>query len=134
MAWKCPQCGVDGLAEDLTGHLVEAGGCGYMKCPSGVALLCESSGRQVEARISSTFGAAALRNLEDPGLRFVSAEQFRLEKSSRLGGWLVTAVEAATNPTFLNGAAVDPEGALLKEGDQLSIKGLHFPLKVRLIP
>ena len=133
MAWKCPQCGVDGLPDELSGHLIENGGCGYLRCPVGVSLVCESSGRKIEVRIGTTLGSAALKGLDGVGLQFVSAEQFRLEKAEREGGWVLTNVSWATNPTFLNGSAMGPEGSLLKDGDQISIKGLHFPLKVGLL-
>ena len=133
MSWKCPQCGVDGIEDSLGSHAIENGGCGYVRFPSGVAFVSEATGKEVQARIPSTFGAAALKSLGDPEVKFVSKEQFKLEKRTDQGGWAIVGVVWATNPIFLNGTAMSPEGAILKNGDKLSIKDKYFRLTVRLL-
>ncbi len=133
MTWKCPQCGVDGLEDGLFSHATEAGGCGYVKFPPGVVLVCDATGKELSIRVAATLGNALLKNLDPAEIRFVSSDQLRLEKAVDRGGWLVFNVAYATNPLYLNGAVVPPEGALLKTGDKLSIKDKYFRLTVRLL-
>ena len=133
MPWKCPQCGVDGL-DDATGtHPIEFGGCGFVKFPPGVALVSDATGKELQARIPATFGAAALKSLGDSEVKFVSSEQFKLEKRIDLGGWVIASIPWATNPLFLNGAPIQADGAVLKTGDKLAIKDKFFRLTVRLL-
>ena len=80
-----------------------------------------------------TLGNASLKSFEQPEIRFVSAEQFRLEKAVDRGGWAVFNVAYASNPLYLNGAAIPVEGVLLKTGDKLSIKDKYFRMTVRLL-
>lgn len=133
MAWKCPQCGVEGLDDSVGHHSVEAGGCGYVKFPSGVELVSDATGKSIRMRLPTTFGQASLKILADPEVRFASSEQFRVDKSPEAGGWVVTGIAWATNPTFLNGAALPPEGAVLRDGDKVTVSGRHFSLTVHLI-
>jgi hypothetical protein len=131
MAWSCPECGVQGLDDSTSSHPVEAGGCGYSKTPEGVALQSTTSGKEVRARLTTTFGKSSLKGLDDPEVRYVSAEQFKLEKRS--DGWTVTSIPWATNPLYVNGSQIPQEGVLLKQGDQLSIKGKFLLLNVMLL-
>ena len=71
--------------------------------------------------------------LRDPEVKYVSSEQFKLERHTDQGGWSVTNVSWATNPIFLNGAPIPPEGIILKNGDKLAIKDKFFRLTVRLL-
>ena len=133
MPWKCPQCGVDGIDDSVGSHAIEAGGCGYVKFPPGVAFVSDATSREIQARIPTTFGTSALKMLGDPEVKYVSSEQFKLEKRTDQGGWAVTNVFWATNPIFLNGAPIPPEGVILKNGDKLAIKDKFFRLTVRLL-
>lgn len=132
MSWKCPQCGVDGL-DDLRGsHAIESGGCGYMKCPSGLILSSEASGKSIAVRLATTIGRPALRGLETDEARFASAEQFRVEPMPERGGWQIATISSATNPTYLNDAPVPAEGVVLKSGDCVSVKN-KMRLRVSLL-
>ena len=133
MSWKCPQCGVDELDDALTSHSTESGGCGYVKFPPGVVLVCDATGKELPVRVPVTLGSASLKSLDPTEIKFVSAEQLRLEKAVNRGGWVVFNVTYATNPIYLNGAVIPAEGALLKTGDKLSIKDKYFHLTVRLL-
>ena len=133
MPWKCPQCGVDGIDDSVGSHAIEAGGCGYVKFPPGIAFVSDATGKEIQARIPTTFGISALKMLGDPEVKYVSSEQFKLEKHTDQGGWSVTNVSWATNPIFLNGAPIPPEGIILKNGDKLAIKDKFFRLTVRLL-
>ena len=104
-----------------------------MKFPPGVAFVSDVTGKEVEARIPTSFGGSTLKILGDPEIKFVSSEQFKLEKRTEQGGWAVVNVSWATNRLYLNGAPIPPEGAILKQGDKLSIKDKFFRLTVRLL-
>ena len=128
MPWKCPQDG-----NDVADSLVTCPLCGYTNFPPGVALTSDATGKEVQARIPTTFGAAALKMLGDPEVKYLSTEQFKLEKRTDQGGWAVVNVSWATNPMYLNGAPIPPEGVILKQGDKLAIKDKFFRLTVRLL-
>lgn len=128
MPWKCPQ---DGNENDDS--VTTCVFCGYVKFPLGVAFVSEATGKEIQARISTTFGTSALRILGDPEVKYVSSEQFRLEKRSDRGGWAVTNISWATNPLFLNGSPIPPEGSILKNGDKLAIRDKFFRVAVRLL-
>jgi hypothetical protein len=133
MPWTCPHCGVENLDDSSISHAIEDGGCGYVRIPSGIVLVSEYSSKELPVRAPVTLGADALRSLKDPEVRFVSKNQFRLEKHRNMGGWVVFNIKYATNPLYHNGNAIPEEGCLLNPGDRLSIKGLHFHLSIRHI-
>ena len=133
MPWKCPQCGVDNLAESQTSHPIEAAGCGYVRLPVGVVIKSDATGKDMTVRVNGSFGSSSLNLLGDPDIKFVSTEQFMVEKSTTKGGWLITSSRKAHNPVFLNGVPIGSEGAILKEGDKLSIKDKCFRLTVHLL-
>lgn len=128
MPWKCPQCGVDGL-DDGKGSC----DCGFVKFPSGVALVADATGKELQMRLPTTFGQSSLKRLGDPDVQYVSSEQFKVEKRTEQGGWAISSLPWATNPLFLNDAPIPAEGSILKEGDKLSIKGKFFRITVRLL-
>jgi hypothetical protein len=128
MPWQCPQDGTD-----VPDGADSCALCGYTRFPSGVAIRSEATGKELQVRLGVILGNAALRILGDPDVKFVSSEQFKLEERRDRGGWAVVNVSYATNPMFLNGAAIDPSGAILKDGDQLSIRNKFFRLTVRLL-
>jgi hypothetical protein len=127
MSWKCEQCGID---NDEATHT--CCGCCFTKLPIGIALVSEETGKEIQCRISTTFGAAALKQLGDSGLKYASVEQFRIEKKNDQGGWFVSGISYAKNSTFLNGAEIPIEGSLLKPEDKLSIKGKFLNLTIRI--
>lgn len=129
MPWKCPQCGNDN-ADSVT---TCAFGDGYVKFPPGVAFVSDATSKEIQARIPTTFGASVLKILGDPEIKYVSSEQFKLEKRADQGGWAVVSISRATNPLFLNGTPIPPEGVILKNGDKLAIKDKFFRLTVRLL-
>jgi hypothetical protein len=128
MTWNCPQCG---NSADSSTTICPF--CSYTKFPSGIALVSEETGKEIQCRISTTFGAAALKQLGDSGLKYASVEQFRIEKKNDQGGWFVSGISYAKNSTFLNGAEIPIEGSLLKPEDKLSIKGKFLNLSVRVL-
>ncbi|MEI7728111.1 MAG: FHA domain-containing protein [Verrucomicrobiota bacterium] len=129
MPWKCPQCGNDNADSAVTCVF----GCGYVKFPPGVVFVSDVTGKEIQARIPTTFGATALKTLGDSEIKYVSSEQFKLEKRIDQGGWAIINTSWATNPLFLNGSPIPPEGIILKHGDKLSIKDKFFRLTIRLI-
>ncbi len=133
MPWKCPQCGVDGIDDSVGSHAIEAGGCGYVRFPLGVVFISDATGKEIQARIPTIFGTSTLRRLRDPEVKYVSDAQFKLERRADQGGWAVANIPHATNPVFLNGAPIPPEGVILKNGDKLAIKDRFFHLTVRLL-
>lgn len=133
MCWRCPQCGVDGINDSVGSHAIEVGGCGYVKFPFGVAFVSDATRKEIQVRIHTTLGASTLKTLGDPEAKFVSSEQFKLEKRPDQGGWAVVNVSWATNPIYLNGSPIPPEGVILKDGDRLAIKDKYFRLTVRLL-
>lgn len=128
MSWNCPQCG-----NESPGELSICPFCSYARIASGLRLVSDETGQAVECHLATVFGSRTLARLDDSGLKFVSPEQFRLEKNLDCGGWTVTHLSYAQNPTYLNGAPIPGEGSSLSEGDKLSIKGMHFQLSVFLL-
>ena len=128
MTWMCPQDGTE--VDDATSTCAL---CGYMRIPGGIALRSDATGKEIQLRINDTLGGAAFRQFDDPEVRYVSAEQCRVEKRADQGGWVLLDVPHAVNRTFLNGAPLDPAGVLLRDGDRLSIKDKFFRLTVRLL-
>lgn len=133
MSWKCPQCGVEGLEDALTAHAIESGGCGYVKFPGGVALTGAATGKELVLRLTTTLGRASLQAIDPNEVRFASLEQFSIDKAPDRGGWVIKHLSYAVNPTYLNGAEISPEGAVLRTGDALSIKDKYLRLTVRLL-
>ena len=128
MSWNCPQCGNESPGEVSTCRF-----CEYVRIASGLRLVSDETGLPVECRLTTVFGSQTLKRLGDTGLKFVSTEQFKVEKTVERGGWSVTHLSYAKNPTYLNGAPIASEGSPLSEGDKLSIKGIHFKLSVFLL-
>jgi len=127
MSWNCPQCG--NAVESST---TICPFCSYTKFPAGVALVSDETGKEIQCRISTVFGSTTLKTLGDSGLKYVSTEQFRVEKKTELGGWFAFNVSYAKNSTYLNGSPLPAEGSLLKDGDKLSIKGKFLNLSIRI--
>ena len=126
MPWKCPQDGTD--VPDGTNSCAL---CGFVRFPAGVALKSDVTGKELQVRVGTTLGSSALRICDDPEVRYVSAEQFRIEKRQDQGGWAISNIAAAANPLYLNGQPIDAAGVILKDGDHLSIKDKYFRLTVR---
>jgi len=118
---------------DVTDNADKCPQCGYTRFPIGVSLKSDRTGREIAVRLGATFGQANLRILNDEDIKYASRQQFKLEKRREQGGWAVLNIPLATHPTFLNGAPVDAAGAILKEGDKLSIKGQFFHMSVRIL-
>jgi hypothetical protein len=93
----------------------------------------DETGQAIECQLDTVLGSPTLKRLRDSGLKFVSQGQFTLKKNVERGGWIVTHLSYAKNPTYLNGAPIPAEGSPLSEGDKLSIKGVHFQLSVFLL-
>jgi len=101
--------------------------------PIGIVLKSDATGKEIPVRLGATFGCANLTFLDDPDIKYVALEQFKIEKRHDQGGWAVVNAAWAKNPLFLNGAFIDPTGVILKEGDQLSIKDKFFRLTVHIL-
>lgn len=132
MPWKCPQCGVEGLDDSRSSHAIEAGGCGYVKFPSSLTLSSEATGKSLTVRLATTIGRRVLHGLAPEEALVASTEQFRVELVPDRGGWQLTTVSWATNPTYLNDSPVPAEGAMLKPGDCVSVKH-RMRLRVSLL-
>jgi len=96
----------------------------------GVAF--EGTTGSISASLPTQVGRALLARAIGDDARYASTTQFHVERSSD-GSWLLRPVQAAQNPTFLNGCPVPPEGAPLREGDQVSLAGKAGVMKVRII-
>lgn len=129
MPWKCPDCGTETIADAEN----RCPNCPYVRFPAGIVLVSDATGKEAQTRLPFTFGKATLDRLGDADVKYVSNEQFKLEKHTEQGGWAVVNVSWATNPTFLNGAAIPSEGVILKNGDKLSVKDKYFRLTVRVL-
>ena len=49
-----------------------------MKFPPGVAFVSDATGKEIQARIPTVFGASTLKILGDAEVKYVSGEQFKL--------------------------------------------------------
>ena len=128
MPWKCPQCGTE-----VPDGSSACNSCPYVKVPLGIVIKSDATGKEIPVRVGAVLGSAVLKTLGDPEVKFVSAEQFKIEKRPDQGGWAVVNAALATNPMYLNGAPIDPAGAVLKDGDQLSVKDKHFRLTIHFL-
>ena len=124
---------MEGLDDALTSHATESGGCGYVKFPPGVVLTCDATGRELTLHLPTTLGQSSLKVLDPSDARFLSPEQFRVDKVPERGGWVLAHIPYATNPTYVNGEPALAEGSLLNTGDSVSIKDKYFRLTVRLL-
>jgi hypothetical protein len=129
MPWKCPKCGSDPIADSTSC----CDDCGYRRTRDGVVLRSEASGKQIEVRLSTTLGSPSLTRLDDPGIGFVSREQFRIERRVDEGNWVILPVPFVKNPTFIDGEALQESGRSIVDGMKLSINGRHFFLILSLI-
>jgi len=102
--------------------------------PCGVVLVSDATGRELSIRLPTALGQASLKSLNPAEAKFLSRDQFRLDRGPERGGWIVQSDPYATNPLYINGGAIPPDGAVLKSGDVLSIKDKYFRLSVRLLP
>lgn len=128
MSWKCPQD-----ANEIPDGIYICPLCGFVKFPRGVIFKSDVTGKEMCLRLPGVLGHASLKVLGDEDVKYVDVEQFKLEKREDRGGWCLVPATYARNPLYLNGAAIAPEGVLLKAGDRLSIKDKFFRLTVRLL-
>ena len=128
MSWNCPQCG--NAAESST---TTCPFCSYTKFPVAIALVSDETGKEIQCRISTVFGASTLKILGDTGLKYASVDQFRIDKKTDQGGWFLANVSYAKNPTYLNGEPIPDAGVQIKEGDKISIKGKFLYISTRII-
>ena len=128
MQWICQVC-----ERQNDPDKAQCPGCLNDRSPIGVELVSDESGKEVQCRINTVFGTGSLTSLGDSGIKYVSRDQFRVEKKTDHSGWIVAGVTYAKNPTYLNGVPIPEGGELLKEGDKLSIKGKFLNLTVRYI-
>ncbi len=127
MDFQCPTCGTRRASEKDP-----CPACGFADVPQVIQLRSRATGRNLALRVAIDLGTSNLRELQDPELRFASPKQFHLERALDRRGWVLRNHGSAQNPTWLNDAPVPADGAVLKSGDVISIKGKKLFLEVVL--
>jgi hypothetical protein len=124
MTWKCPECGVD-ANEDAVSRCMA---CGHVRLALLVTLTSEATGKQIRMRIDTPVGKRMLSETAGEEGVFGSEVQFRVRRDEAMGGWVIQHEPSATNPTWLDGAALGREPRVLADGAVVSIG----PAKCRL--
>ena len=115
MTWKCE---IDGMLNALDESV--CCGCGNVRFGK---IILMASGSEITMSISTTVGRSLLKKINAEESRFASEPQFYLKQCRDRAGWVLEHESAAANPTYLNMTQVSLEGAVLKTGDAISIKG-----------
>lgn len=129
MAWKCPACGF--LNAQTEARRCES--CGHVRA-SRLALVAEQTTQRLTVSVDTPVGKALLRSFAGADHVYASEPQFLLTRDLVEGGWRIVPAPGALNPTFLNGAALAGEGALLEPGASLSIGPERLRLRVESEP
>lgn len=123
MAWKCPQCGF--LHENDATLACEA--CGFTRSGK-LALVSEATAKRLSVGVDTAVGKALLETFAGADYVYAADPQFLLARDLVSGGWSIAPAPGATNPTFVNGAALGNAPAPLPEGAVITIG----PTKLRL--
>jgi hypothetical protein len=123
MAWKCPQCGF--VHENEAAPRCEA--CGFTR--SGrLVLVAEATTERLAVGVDTAIGKRLLATFAGADHVYAAEPQFLLARDLVHGGWSIAPAPGATNPTFVNGAALAGGPAPLSDGALITIG----PAKLRL--
>lgn len=126
MIARCPQCGTDRASSDP-----ECSACGHLDF--GTLLIQSESGpEKIRIRIDTIFTFDLLRRLSPDDARYFSPRQFSIHRDRDRKTWTLRHDPSATNTTCLNGSAVGPIAAPIKDGDFISIGPARGRLRVRI--
>jgi hypothetical protein len=130
MAWKCPQCGF--VHENEAVRVCEA--CGFVRSAGRLALVAEETGKRLEVGVDTAIGKELLETFAGADHVYAADPQFLLARDMARGGWSIAPVAGATNPTFLNGAALGAAPAPLEPGALITIGPARLRLRVENEP
>lgn len=130
MAWKCPQCGF--VHENEAVRVCEA--CGFVRSAGRLALVAEDTGKRLPVGVDTAIGKELLETFAGADHVYAADPQFLLARDTARGGWSIAPVAGATNPTFLNGAALGPAPAPLEPGALITIGPVRLRLRVENEP
>lgn len=130
MAWKCPQCGF--VQADAAVARCEA--CGFVRGGGRLVLVAEGTGKRLTVGVDTSVGKHLLRTFAGDDHVYAADPQFLLARDPDAGGWSIAPAPGATNPTFLNGAALGTGPAPLPPGAVISIGPTRLRLRVENEP
>lgn len=130
MAWKCPQCGF--VHENEAARVCEA--CGFARAPGGLSLVAEETGKRLQVAVDTAIGKELLETFAGADHVYAADPQFLLARDPARGGWSIAPVAGATNPTFLDGAALNGAPAPLEPGALITIGPARLRLRVENAP
>jgi hypothetical protein len=130
MAWKCPQCGF--VHENEAVRVCEA--CGFVRPGGRLALVAEDTGKRLQVGVDTAIGKELLETFAGADHVYAADPQFLLARDAACGGWSIAPVAGATNPTFLNGAALGAAPAPLEPGALITIGPARLRLRVENEP
>ena len=129
MAWKCPQCGFSNASDAV--QVCEA--CGFTRATK-LALVAEETGVRLPVGFDTAIGKHLLGTFAGADHVYASEPQFLLARDTARGGWSIAPAPGATNPTFLNGAALGDAPAPLQAGAVITIGPTRLRLRVENEP
>jgi hypothetical protein len=130
MAWKCPQCGF--LQADEAVTRCEA--CGFARGGGRLVLVAEATRGRLSVGVDTAVGKILLETFAGADHVYAAEPQFLLARDAAGGGWSITPAPGATNPTFLNGAALPAGPAPLAPGAVISIGPTRLRMHVENEP
>lgn len=130
MGWKCPQCGF--LQADEAATRCEA--CGFARGGGRLVLVAEGTGQRLSVGVDTAVGKLLLKTFAGEEHVYAAEPQFLLARDAAVGGWNIAPAPGATNPTFLNGAALGDAPAPLAPGAVISVGPTRLRLRVENEP
>lgn len=124
--WKCPDCGT--VAPSSAPRRCD--GCGHVKF-GDLTLTSEETDKSLVFGIGTVVSKYLLAGVESADVRYASSAQFKVLRDETAVVWKVQHDPSATNPTFLNGGALESPSTL-KSGDILSIGIERLKLRVKV--
>ena len=126
--WKCPQCGFPDNPQDSR----RCESCGFVRLGKLVLVSAETEGR-LTVGVDTAIGKRLLQSFAGEDHIYAGEPQFLLSRDLVEGGWRITAVPDARNPTFLNGVDLAGGSAPLEHAATVSIGPTKMTLRVEVV-
>lgn len=126
--WKCPQCGFPDNARESR----RCDSCGFVRAGKLVLISAETDGK-LTVGVDTAIGKRLLQGFAGGDHIYAGEPQFLLSRDLAEGGWRITAVSDARNPTFLNGVDLAGGSAPLEHAAIVSIGPSKMQLRVEIV-
>lgn len=129
MTWKCPQCGFE-HEQDVP----RCEACGFGRGGGRLVLVAEATGQRLSVGVDTAIGKRLLLTFAGEDHVYAAEPQFHLVRDTGAGGWSIAPVPGTTNPTYLDGAALEQAPMPLVPGAVISIGPARLRLRVENEP